>query len=321
MTRSNGLPLVADPIALTALALDAAVGWPDRLYRHIGHPVGLFARLIDTCEAKCNRPAWPTRRRRALGIFTVVLLMALAGGLASAAQRLTTHWFPDGGWLIMALLAWPALAQRSLYDHVRMVAQALEKDGLAAGRAAVGRVVGRDTATLDSAGVSRAALESLAESFCDGVAAPLFWLIVAGLPGVWIYKAVNTADSLIGHREDRWRAFGWAAARSDDCLNFIPARLAALAICLAGGGGARVTLRDARKHASPNAGWPEAAMAGALDIRLAGPIVYDGVMHDKTWIGDGRAAVTATDIGRGLRVYLRACALLWVAAGGAAWLF
>jgi adenosylcobinamide-phosphate synthase len=183
----------------------------------------------------------------------------------------------------------------------------------------VGAIVGRDTAALDEGGISRAAIESLAESFCDGVTAPAVWLLVLGLPGVWIYKAINTADSLIGHREERWRAFGWAAARADDLLNLIPARLSALLICLAGGGGWRILRRDAGKHASPNAGWPEAAMAGVLGLRLAGPIAYDGVLHDKPWIGDGARAPSSLDIRRALRLYLGACALLWLLAGGAEW--
>ncbi len=168
-------------------------------------------------------------------------------------------------------------------------------------------IVGRDVAQLDEAGVSRAAIESLSESFCDGVAAPLFWLLTLGLPGVWAYKAINTADSLIGHREERWRAFGWAAARVDDGANLIPARLGGVLICLAGGGGWSVMIRDARRHASPNA---------ALGLRLAGPVNYDGEAHDKAWIGTGRTSAGAADIRRALAVYRRACLLLWLVAGG-----
>ena len=217
-------------------------------------------------------------------------------------------------------VALTALAQRSLFDHVRAVGERIDASDLPRARGAVGMIVGRDTAELDDAGVARAAIESLAESFCDGVAAPLFWLLLLGLPGVWAYKAVNTADSLIGHREDRWRAFGWAAARTDDFANWIPARLSGVLLCLAGGGGWRILWRDARKHASPNAGWPEAAMAGALGLRLAGPIAYDGVTHDKPWIGDGDSDAGGEDIDRALAIYVRACLLLWLIAGGALWL-
>lgn len=310
---------MAEPVALAALALDAALGWPAALYRRIGHPVGLFAAAIDACEARWNRPDATFAKRRMLGIATLLLLAVGTGCLAVALEHLLSAMMGDAAWIGAAILAWPALAQRSLFDHVRAVAAALDTGQLPAARAAVGAIVGRDTAALDENGIARAAIESLAESFCDGVAAPLFWLLLFGLPGVWIYKAINTADSLIGHREERWRAFGWAAARTDDVANLIPARLAAVLICLAGGGGWRVLYRDAGKHASPNAGWPEAAMAGALGLRLAGPIAYDGVMHDKPWIGDGQTRASAFDIRHALRIYGLACLLLWLIAGGAAW--
>ncbi|MDR6790433.1 adenosylcobinamide-phosphate synthase [Sphingomonas sp. BE138] len=303
-----------DPVPLAALALDAAIGWPAALYARVGHPVGGVARAIAACEARWNRPGRP---RRLAGVVTVAIVVggtALVAAAAEAAAR-ALHL----GWIGTALLAWPALAQRSLYDHVRPVATALERGDLDAARTAVAMIVGRDTAALDDAGVARAAVESLSESFCDGVAAPLFWLLVAGLPGVWAYKAINTADSLIGHREERWRLFGWAAARVDDLANLLPARLGGVVICLAGGGGWRVMWRDARRHASPNAGWTEAAMAGVLGVRLAGPVSYDGITVDKPWIGAGTAALDARDIRRALRVYVRACALLWIVAGVIAW--
>ncbi|MBQ1498374.1 MAG: cobalamin biosynthesis protein CobD [Sphingomonas sp.] len=310
---------MAEPIALAALALDAALGWPDGLYRRIGHPVGLFARIIARCEALWNRPGHSFGTRRLLGLLTLALLVTLAGGTGWIVQhQLLAHLGP-WGWLAVAAFAWPALAQRSLFDHVRPVTQALARGELPAAREAVSRIVGRDTAMLDETGVSRAAIESLAESFCDGVVAPAFWLLLLGLPGVWAYKAINTADSMIGHREARWRAFGWAAARTDDLANLVPARLSGLLLCLAGPGGWRILWRDAGNHASPNAGWPEAAMAGALGLRLAGPIAYDGVMHDKPWIGDGRSDADGGDIRRALRVYARACLLLWLVAGGLAW--
>jgi len=308
---------MAEPVALVALALEAAIGWPAWLYARIGHPVGAFARLIATCEQRWNRDDWPDARRRILGVATLLLLALLAGAAGWEIQRIAAR-LPHG-WLLLALAAFPGLAQRSLYLHVRPVATALARRDLAAARTSVGYIVGRDTARLDAAGVARAAIESLAESFCDGIVAPLFWLLVGGLPGLWIYKAINTADSLIGHREARWRAFGWASARTDDLLNLAPARLAGLLLCLCAGRGWRTMLRDARRHASPNAGWPEAAMAGALGLRLAGPIAYDGVVQAKPWIGDGRVDADASDIRRGLALYLRACGLLWLIAGGVAW--
>ncbi|MBW6529681.1 adenosylcobinamide-phosphate synthase CbiB [Sphingomonas sp. RRHST34] len=259
------------------------------------------------------------RRRRLLGAVTLVAAVVLAAGTAWLAERGLRATLGAPAWLAVALLAWPGLAQRSLDDHVRPVATALENDDLAAARVAVGRIVGRDTAALDEAGVARAAVESLAESFCDAVAAPLFWLLLLGPAGLWGYKAVNTADSLIGHREPRWRAFGWAAARTDDLANWLPARVGGALLCVAGGGGWRVLWRDSRRHASPNAGWTEAAMAGVLGVRLAGPAAYDGAIADKPWIGDGPADLDARDIRRALVVYRRGCLLLWCLAGAVAW--
>jgi adenosylcobinamide-phosphate synthase len=311
---------MAEPIALAALVLDAAIGWPHRLYRVIGHPVGGFARVIDACERHWNQPARSFAVRRLFGILTVLLLVALAGGIGLLIQRALLAYLGSAGWVAVALLAFPALAQRSLFDHIRAVATALGAGDLPQARNAVAMIVGRDTAALDESGVARAAIESLAESFCDGIAAPLFWLLLFGLPGVWVYKAINTADSLIGHREERWRAFGWAAARTDDMLNLVPARLAGLAICIAGRGGWRTMWRDAGQHASPNAGWTEAAMAGAIGLRLAGPITYDGVTHAKPWIGSGSTDAGAQDVGRSLVIYVRACLILWLVTGAITWL-
>jgi adenosylcobinamide-phosphate synthase len=217
------------------------------------------------------------------------------------------------GMVIVVVVATMGLAQRSLYSHVRDVSRPLARDDLPGARDAVAKIVGRDTALLTSSGVSAAAIESLAESFNDGIVAPAFWLAVGGLPGLFVYKALNTADSLIGHREPRWRAFGWAAARADDVANLIPARLAGLLIVTAGGGGLRVMWRDAPRHASPNAGWPEAAMAGALQVELGGAATYAGVMHERPLFGAGRRP-DAGDLRRALQIYLEACALLWVVA-------
>lgn len=309
---------MAEPVALAALALEAAFGWPGWLYARIGHPVGGFARLIAACERRWNRTDLPEHRRRIFGVVTVALLLSVAIGGGMAIEAVAAR--ASAGWLVLALAAVPGLAQRSLYVHVRPVASALARGDLAAARVAVGYIVGRDTARLDPPGVARAAIESLAESFCDGVVAPLFWLLVGGVPGLWAYKAINTADSLIGHREPRWRAFGWAAARTDDLLNLVPARLSGLLLCLAAGRGWRTMWQDAGNHASPNAGWPEAAMAGALGLRLAGPIAYDGAVHDKPWIGDGRPDAATRDIRQALAIYVGACGLLWLIAGGVAWL-
>lgn len=300
-------------IVLAAAMLEAAVGYPDALHRRAPHPVVWIGTLISSLEARLNRPQLGEGLRRALGVLTLLVIVAVSGLVGGLVARLGGPW-------ALVFVGVVGLAQRSLYDHVRAVAGPLAAGDLQGARTAVGRIVGRDTARLDEAGVAAAAIESLAESFCDGVVAPIFWFVVAGLPGLLAYKAVNTADSLIGHREPRWRSFGWASARCDDLLNLIPARLAGVLIALAGRGGWAVMRRDAGKHASPNAGWPEAAMAGALGIRLGGPAWYDGAVSDRPVLGLGRTP-KAGDLARALKVYLAACAILWLmlAAGGFAW--
>jgi len=299
-------------LALAALAVEAAVGYPQRLHRRAPHPVTLLGGFIDGCERRLNQPERSAGARRIAGVATVGAAAGLAALAGLAASRLP-------GPLPVAAATF-GLAQRSLYDHVAAVLKALEADDLPGARTAVGMIVGRDTETLDASGVAAAAIESLAESFNDGIVAPALWLAVGGVGGLFAYKAVNTADSLIGHREPRWKDFGWAAARTDDLMNLAPARLAGALIAAAGGGGWMVMLRDARHHASPNAGWPEAAMAGALGVKLGGAVAYDGVPTDRPTFGDGPAP-TAADLRRALGIYVRACGLLWaaVAIGGRAW--
>ncbi|MEM9500767.1 MAG: adenosylcobinamide-phosphate synthase CbiB [Pseudomonadota bacterium] len=308
-----------NPIAPVALLIDAAIGWPQWLYRLIGHPVGGFARVIGWCETNWNRLEHSAIRKRFFGVVTLLILVSLALIAGLALETLSYALLKQWGWIAVGIFAWPALAQRSLYVHVRPVAEALAKGDVEAARSAVSRIVGRDTAELDEAGIARAAIESLAESFCDGIAAPLFWLLVAGLPGIWAYKAINTADSLVGHVEEPWRDFGWASARTDDFANYLPARISGLTLCFAAPGGWAVLWRDHARHASPNAGWPEAAMAGALRVALAGPVSYDGEMNDKAWIGREGGKAGAQDIRNALSIYLRACALLWIFAGLVVW--
>lgn len=298
-----------------ALLAEAALGYPDALFARIGHPVVWIGRLIDRLDRKLNRERDPEYRRRAAGVTALAVLLVVVG-LVSSALAGALRALPFGG-LLEALAVCTLLAQRSLHDHVLDVAHALATGGLAAGRTAVGRIVGRNPETLDEHGVARAAIESLAENFSDGVVAPAFWLAVGGLPGIALYKAVNTADSMIGHRTPRHEAFGWASARLDDLLNLPGARLSALLIAAGaalGGGSASDALqaarRDARRHRSPNAGWPEAAMAGALDLRLGGPRTYGAVRIADVWLGAGRTAATRDDILRALAVYRRACAVL-----------
>lgn len=296
-------------LALAVLVLEACVGYPRVLFAAIGHPVTWIGRLLEVLERAWNQPRFPDRTRRALGIVTVVAVVGLAWSAGFAIERLAAPFTYAG--VLVALIATCGLAQRSLYDHVGTVEAALNSGDIDNARTAVSLIVGRDTATLSAAEVSAAAIESLAESFNDAVVAPAFWLVAGGLPALLGYKAVNTADSMIGHIEPRWRAFGWAAARLDDVANYVPARIAGLLLALAGARGFRVMWRDAPRHASPNAGWPEAAAAGALDLRLGGPASYDGVTHLRPHFGDG-AVPQAPDLRRALALYRRGCAGLWL---------
>lgn len=305
-------------LVVAALSLEAAVGYPAWLYRLIRHPVVWIGGLIGAADRAFNRPRLSFAARRLLGVGVLAAICALAAGAGWAIEAAPLP-APVVS-LIVVIVATSGLAQRSLYEHVAVVASALRDGDLTAARLAVGRIVGRDVETLDADQVAAAAIESLAESFSDGVVAPAFWLLIGGLPGLLVNKAVNTADSMIGHREERWRAFGWASARLDDLLNLIPARIAGGLIALAGRGGGRVMLRDAQLHASPNAGWPEAGMAGALGRMLGGPSRYDGVVLERPKLGDGPAP-NAGDLDRALRLYLIACGLLWalLILGGLAW--
>ncbi len=307
---------MAVALTLLALLIELTVGYPDRLLRAIGHPVTWMGRLLGMMDAALNRESVGETARRSLGAAAIVVLIGVVGMIAAGVQSALL--LLPFGIFIVALVASTLLAQRSLYAHVARVAAALERDGLAAGRAAVSHIVGRDTAALDEAGVARAAIESLAENFSDGVVAPAFWMAVGGLPGAAIYKAINTADSMIGHRTPRHKAFGWAAARLDDLVNLPASRLAALLIVAAAAltdraaaaAAWRAVRRDAHRHRSPNAGYPEAAMAGALGLALAGPRVYAGVAVEDALMGDGRRDTTAADIRAALALYRRADGML-----------
>jgi adenosylcobinamide-phosphate synthase len=314
------MPLsAAFALTLAALALEALIGYPPALFKWIGHPVTWVGALISVTEERFNSDHFSPRARRALGVASLAAWLLVAGSVSGALT-----WACAGSWLgfsVLALLAASLPAQRSLYEHVKAVADALESGGLAAGRAAVGEIVGRRTSALDEAGVARAAIESLAENFSDGIVAPTFWMTVLGLPGGALYKTINTADSIIGHRTPRYEAFGWAAARLDDFVNLPASRLAALWLILAalmdGSGPAQAALRsvfrDASRHRSPNAGWPEAAMAGALGLQLAGPRVYGETLVEDAFMGGGRRDAKAADIRRALALYRRALAIQFLA--------
>ncbi|MDP4005789.1 adenosylcobinamide-phosphate synthase CbiB [Methylobacterium sp. NEAU K] len=303
-----------DTLAILALALgiEAAAGYPDALYRALGHPVTWIGRLIAWLDRGLNRGS--ERRRRIAGCLALAILLAATALPACVLTALAGLAGPLPACLLLGLLCASLPAQRSLHDHVAAVETALRTGGLEAGRRAVSMIVGRDPEHLDAPAVCRAAIESLAENFSDGIVAPAFWIGCLGLPGGALYKAINTADSMIGHRTPRHAAFGWAAARLDDGVNLPASRLAGLLIAGAAalrGADARAALRamlrDAGRHRSPNAGWPEAAMAGALGLRLAGPRVYGGTRVPDAHMGDGRAEADADDIARALALYRTAC--------------
>jgi adenosylcobinamide-phosphate synthase len=313
-------------LALLAMLIELGIGYPEPVLRAIGHPVAWVGALIGRLDRSLNRDA-TTPIRRGAGIVTVAVVLGITGTIAFIIQHQLLR-LPFGVFAL-AVVASSMIAQRSLYCHVADVAAALEKQDLRAGRAAVSHIVGRDTAELDAAGVARAAIESLAENFSDGVVAPVFWMVIAGFPGAALYKAVNTADSMIGHRTPRYAAFGWAAARLDDLINLPASRLAAFLLFAAAAllknarpaEAWRTVTRDAARHRSPNAGFPEAAMAGALGLSLAGPRRYGGVAVNDAFMGDGRRDADAGDIRRALALYARADAILIAILAGLAVLF
>ena len=312
-------------ILIAACGIEAVLAYPAIVFGAIGHPVSWIGALISALELRLNRPDYSPAIRRATGVMTVLLLVAIALGVGLALE-MAARTVPFLGFVLAVLIVAALIAAGSLDQHVRAVAAALRNDGLAGGRQSIAKIVGRDPEVLDHAAICRAAIESLAENASDGVTAPALWYLIGGLPGMIAYKAINTADSMIGHLSERYRAFGWAAARLDDLVNLPASRLTGLMFIAAAsvvpGASAssawQAFWRDARLHRSPNAGWPEAAMAGALGLRLAGPRIYDGVTVDDRWMGDGRTEANVGDIDRALAIYRTAFAgtLMIVAAIG-----
>ncbi|WP_321339921.1 adenosylcobinamide-phosphate synthase CbiB [uncultured Cohaesibacter sp.] len=303
---------------LLALLLDAVFGEPEWLWRRMPHPVVVFGKAISFFEKRLNHPQDQTALNgRLSGSFSLAILLLLGAGLGTLLQ-VGAMALGGLGYVLIAVIASTLLAQKSLYEHVERVASPLSHSDLSAARTAVSMIVGRDTSKLDEAGVTRAAVESLAENYSDGIVAPLFWLVLFGLPGLICYKIVNTADSMIGHRNERYLYYGWAAARLDDVLNLVPARLTMILLLFS-----PVSLHkdravsfqpwsrffaDARRHRSPNAGWPEGAMARRLDIALSGPRFYEGILVDEPFVNEtGRRQIGAEDITLALRLYHRAC--------------
>ncbi|MBI2253082.1 MAG: cobalamin biosynthesis protein [Proteobacteria bacterium] len=314
------------PVALLiAIATDAVIGEPGWLYRRVAHPIVFIGKVIAWADRSFNlESATADARRRAGAIACACLALgAFLVGWGLQALLLTL----PGGPLWLGFLMSTLIAQQSLYAHVADVAKAMELSGVEGGRIAVSRIVGRDPDALDEAGIARAAIESLAENFSDGIVAPIFWGLVLGLPGMLAYKTINTMDSMIGHKTPRHLDFGRTAAKLDDLVNLPASRLSALALMIGSlvmrGAHAtaawRAVRRDARRHKSPNAGWPEAALAGALGFAIAGPRRYHGVMVSDRWMNDGgRWQLRAPDIRAGLALYWRGCVVLGLVVLGCA---
>lgn len=316
-------------LAGLAMIIDAVTGEPKWLYSRIKHPVSWMAGSLMYLETHLNRKRHRALRRKALGTLTVVVLTVLWGGVGFGIEQGLKVFLSDAEELQLAtsaIVASVLIASRSLVEHVIAVKKALAS-GLDAGRTAVSLIVGRDTGELDEIGVARAATESLAENFSDGVVAPIFWLSVAGLPGLFVYKMINTADSVIGHKTSRHMAFGWASAKLDDVLNFVPARLTALILIISGVilripkslDCWQITLKEAPTHVSPNAGWPEATMAGLLKVRLGGPRAYAaGQIKEYAWLGKEFSSYAWPDTGLAIRLVIMSCITITIGllAGG-----
>lgn len=278
-------------VLIIAMLLDAILGEPRWLWSSLPHPAVLMGRCVAWLDRRLNKG--PARLNGVLAVAALVLGAGIVGVMLSQL-----------GGLVECVVVAVLLAQRSLMTHVRAVADGL-RISLRAGRRSVAMIVSRDTSQMDAPAVSRSALESLAENFSDGVIAPAFWYLVGGLPGILIYKIVNTGDSMVGYLSPRYAAYGWATARLDDALNWVPARLSA--VLLAGAGGQlhqwRRIRKDARLHRSPNAGWPEAALAQVANFALAGPRIYDGSLRDLAWVNpQGRRNLGPPDIDVGLAI-------------------
>ncbi|NQY97249.1 MAG: cobalamin biosynthesis protein CobD [Henriciella sp.] len=302
--------MITPVLIALAWGMEVALGWPNWLYRRIAHPVVWIGGMINAFEARLNCNAHPPAIQYVFGAFTAIITITAATGVAIVIS----HALPNSWWgtALEALIASSLLASRSLYEHILNVLRPLHQNDLETAREAVSRIVGRDPNQLDENAIARASLESLAENTSDGVTAPIFWGLIFGLPGLVAYKSVNTLDSMIGHRTPKFARFGGFAARLDDLANLIPARMTGLLFAMASANASafKVLLRDSGKHRSPNAGWPEAAMAGGLNVRLSGPRTYAGHSTNEPWLNAGARDPEAQDIKRGLALYVRAMSVL-----------
>lgn len=294
-------------IMLCALVLDALVGWPPAIYNRIGHPVTWIGRLIGRLDKSLNRAEWSRATRRVMGALAGVFVILLCFWIGTLIQSALGQGI--FGFVISVLIVWPLIAANSLYTHVDDIAKPLQQNLLSEARAAVSLIVGRDPNQLDKAGIGRAAIESLSENASDGVVAPVFWGVIFGIPGILAYKAINTLDSMIGYRNAKYLDFGWASAKIDDVANYLPARITGALIALVSGNrrpAFAVMNWDAKKHRSPNAGYPEGAMAGALGVRLSGPRLYDTGPTNDPWLNENGRDVEPADVTAALSVYRRA---------------
>ena len=312
--------------AALALLAERIFGYPKPLYQTIGHPVEWIGKVLAALEIALYDSEAEPMQARLRGAVTLIALVIAAAVPTILISSVLSHF--NYGWIIEALLATTLIAQHSLHEHVSAVGKGLDSS-LAEGRRAVSMIVGRDPAALDESGVVKGALESLAENTSDGIVAPVFWYALLGLPGIAIYKVINTADSMIGHKSERFIHFGWAAARLDDLVNLPASRLTGLMFAGAAAWNDKVRgkialqamWRDAPKHNSPNAGWPESALAASLGVKFGGPRRYDGSLVDLPWMGEGRETLNRDDIRKGLRLYGRAMTILFCVAALCSLLF
>ena len=300
-TRGRGLNMGWELVF--AMLLDAVFGEPRLLWDRLPHPAVLMGRLVAFLDRTLNTG----QDRKSRGVLALSVLCFTAVVIGSLLSQF--------GWVIEIIVAAILLAQKSLIDHVRAVAKGLRKS-IEEGRFAVSMIVSRDTKDMNEAQAARSAIESAAENFSDGVIAPAFWFLVGGLPAMLVYKFVNTADSMIGYKTEKYLEFGWASARFDDLLNWLPARLSMLLIVVFAKQPVnfRAIVSEAKRHKSPNAGWPEAAMARAINVALAGPRSYDGQLQQLPWVNEtGRQTITADDVDAAVRILWRAWNLAWIA--------
>lgn len=305
---------------LLALLIDRSIGDPDWIWRKVPHPVAIFGAGIKWFEKCFNRKSMSSRRLKWYGLSALLILL-LATFIIGFFIHMLLLQLGLAGIIIEALVASILLAQKSLVDHVGKVEKAFKQGSLVEARGAVSLIVGRETKNLDESAVCRAAIESLAENSSDGVVAPVFWYLILGLPGLFCYKLVNTADSMIGYKNERFKDFGWASARLDDVVNFIPARLTAFIVILtcrlfinrnAAEKALEVVKKDARHHHSPNAGFPECAFAGALDVKLLGPRIYSGEAVDEPFQNGSGKMAGPDDIDRAIRLFNRSMDVLFL---------